>query len=411
MERGLDFFRAHTRCGHQLVGGDALVGIRLDQRLCDAQQLAAVANRYTGPSEPGARLLYRAHLERRRKYLDPVLLPGQQHRLLQPGQRGPEPGVVGSGIPLECPVFVLGEDLTGRGNHLTTQALLSVQVPQGPQDAVDLPPRQPRTGRHAELALHVVHGVEKHTSCRPLVPPGAARLLQVVLKGTGDVGMDDKPHVRLVYAHAKGIGGDDDPQVAAYEALLDILLGLRLQPRMEVAGLDSLVPQELRYFFSVPPRCAVDDGAARTIDRQIGLYDLVNVIELLTAARLHCNEIQILATYSAVEDLQLDVQLLTKVGLDLLLDVRLGSCGQAQHRRHRLVTRPLTDEAPHVAVVGPEVVPPFREAVGLVQDPGANLPLRQDTANRDAAKLLRRDDQDAGFPKPHAVQSIGTLRH
>ena len=66
-----------------------------------------------------------------------------------------------------------------------------------------------------------------------------ARLLQVVLQGAGDIGVDDQAHVRLVDAHAEGVGGDDGLQVTADEALLDVLPGLRGQPRMEMVCLYS----------------------------------------------------------------------------------------------------------------------------------------------------------------------------
>ena len=54
---------------------------------------------------------------------------------------------------------------------------------------------------------------------------------------------------------------------------------------------------------------------------------------------------------------------------------------------------------------------PLRQAVRLVQHPGADLTLGQDAAHGDAAKLLRRDDEDAGVSQAHSVRSVGPLRH
>ena len=123
---------------------------------------------------------------------------------------------------------------------MAIQTLLPVEVSQRPQDSVNLPPREPRAGRHAELALHVVLRVEQYAACPLLIPSSAARLLQVVLQGAGDIGVDDQAHVRLVDAHAEGVGGDDGLEVTTDEALLDVLLGLRGQSRMEMVCLYSL---------------------------------------------------------------------------------------------------------------------------------------------------------------------------
>ena len=118
-----------------------------------------------------------------------------------------------------------------------------------------------------ELPLNVVQCVEQYAARRLLVSSGAARLLQVVLQGAGNVGVDHKTHVRLVYTHAEGVSGDDYSQLTTDEALLDVLLGLRRQSRMEVVRLDSLCLQELRQLFGLPSCRAVDDGAARLIHR------------------------------------------------------------------------------------------------------------------------------------------------
>ena len=133
--------------------------------------------------------------------------------------------------------------------------------------------------------------------------------------------------------------------------------------------------------------------------------------ELSLAARRHHHEVQIGALGAAVEDPEIDIELLVEVVHDLRHDVGLGRRGQTQHRRHRVISGPLADEASHVPVVGPEIVPPSREAVGLVQHPGTDLPLIEDAAHRAVAKLLGRDDEDTGVPHPHPIQGIGSLRH
>ena len=91
--------------------------------------------------------------------------------------------------------------------------------------------------------------------------------------------------------------------------------------------------------------------------------------------------------------------------------VRLGGRGQAQQRRYRPWSGLLADEAAHVAVVGTEVVAPAREAVGLVQHPAADLALVERPAQGAAAKLLRRDQEDACAAEAHPLQRLGPLGH
>ena len=114
---------------------------------------------------------------------------------------------------------------------------------------------------------------------------------------------------------------------------------------------------------------------------------------------------------SAVEDLEVDGQLLSEILDDLGLHVGLCGRREAQDGRDRLTPCLLADEAPDVPVVGPEVVPPLREAVCLVQHPAADLPLVQGAPEGDVAELLGRRDDDADVSQPHPIQRIGALGH
>ena len=182
-------------------------------------------------------------------------------------------------------------------------------------------------------------------------------------------------------------------------------------PAWKVVGGHPLLLQELRHLFRMAPGRAVDDGPARSVRRQVRLENLVNVIELCRAAGGDHHEIQVGAPGAAVEDLHVNAQLVMEVLDDLVLHVGLGGGGEAQDGRRRLIPGLLPDEASYVAVVGPEVVSPPGEAVGLVQHPGADLPLVQCPPQGDAAQLFRRDQQDAGVAQPHPLQGVGPFRH
>ena len=181
----------------------------------------------------------------------------------------------------------------------------------------------------------------------------------------------------------------DGPQPAVDEALLDVLLGLRRQAGVKVVRRHALLLQELGHLLGVPARGAVDDGSTRHIIRQVLPQQSVDVVELGRAAGGHHHELQVGAPGPVVEDLQLDAQLLPEILYDLGLHVGLGGGGEAQHLRRLIIAGPLPDEAPHVAVVGPEVVPPLGQAVGLVHYPTSDLPLVQHPPQGHAAQLLR----------------------
>ena len=343
--------------------------------------------------------------------MDDVLLPAQQVGLFQPGDGGAHARVVGGGIADEGLLLVLAQNLAGGGHHIAVEALLAVEVAERPKDAVNLLPREPRVRRHAELALHVVGRVEQHAARRLAVASGAARLLEVVLQRAGNVGVDHEAHVRLVDAHAEGVGRGDRAQLSVDKSVLHVLLGLRRHACVEVLGRHLLQLQELRNLLAAPACRAVDDGAARDMRRQIGLQHLADVIELLAARGRDHFEAEVAALGAAVEDRELDAELVAEVPDDVLAHVGLGGGGEAEQRRDRLITRLLADEAAHVAIVGAEVVAPAREAVRLVQHPAADLALVERPAKRATAELLRRDQEDARAAKAHAVKCIGPLGH
>ena len=69
--------RAQARDEHELIGGDAFIGVGVAQGLGDGEQLPPVGFRHGFSPELGVRLLQRAHPKRRGKHLDPVLLADQ----------------------------------------------------------------------------------------------------------------------------------------------------------------------------------------------------------------------------------------------------------------------------------------------------------------------------------------------
>ena len=54
---------------------------------------------------------------------------------------------------------------------------------------------------------------------------------------------------------------------------------------------------------------------------------------------------------------------------------------------------------------------PFRQTVGLVEDPGADLPLADGGEKRGVAQLFRGDQENADIAEPDAFQDLGAFRH
>ena len=182
-------------------------------------------------------------------------------------------------------------------------------------------------------------------------------------------------------------------------------------PAWKAIGGDSLLSEKARHLLGPSPGRAVHDGTARGLGRQVLVQDHGDVVELLRVARLNYDEFEVRALAAAVEHPHLEAELLPEVIDDLFLDTGLGRRRQTQHRRNYSVFRPLADEATHVAIVGAEVMSPLRQAVGLVQHPGADLALLQGATKRHAAELLGRDQHDGGIPEPEPLQSVGPLGH
>ena len=179
---------------------------------------------------------------------------------------------------------------------------------------------------------------------------------------------------------------------------------------MEVIGRQAHVAKEARDRFRAPARRAVDDGSRPVARMQAVLKQRQDLGVLSRQGRLDHLEGEVVAKRAAVDQLKLDAEAAFEVVEDVAHDARLGRRRQADERGKPAVAGMFADEAGDVAVVGAEILAPFRQAVRLVDHPVADLALLEDRAHRRVPELLRRDQQDGGIAEPHPVERVVALR-
>ena len=292
----------------ELVGGDALVAVGVDQAPYDLDQLLFVGIvRIVEAENASPGLFHALDLEGGREDGHFILMPGEDGRLLQPGDGGLHPRIIGGRVPDELVLLVLEQDLPGGGDDLPVHALLAVQVSQTPEDSVYFRLGQAGPGGHAVLPLDVLVGVEQDAVGGVVVPAGPAGLLEVVLQGPRNVGVDHQADIGLVYSHPEGIGGGDRFQPALDEVVLHLLLALRSQPGMEVVCLSPFVVQEPGNPLGVPPGRAVDDGPTLEVGGQVALKNVVQVGQLPGLISLNNPELKVGPLRATVYDFEVDL--------------------------------------------------------------------------------------------------------
>ena len=315
----------------QLVGRDALVRGGVQDPAYYVQRLVSgdsVHSGYPFQALPGGALV--GHLQAGRVNPHLVFQPGGQGGLFQPGDRGPDPGIVADGVPLEVALGVFGQDLA-RGGHDVRLLLLRsfVQSSECPEDALDLLSADSGVGVQGKLLLRVLRGVEEDAPGVLLVPAGPAGLLHIVLQRAGYVAVQHQADVRLVNSHAKSVRCGQDPEVPRDESFLGLALFVRAQPGVKVAGLHSRAVQEAGDVLGVPAPGAVDDGAAVRLTGQLILQHLPDVVHLGGVGGLHHHEVQVLPLGASVQHFQAQVEGLGEVAGDLPFHVGLGRGGEA----------------------------------------------------------------------------------
>ncbi len=262
-------------------------------------------------------------------------------------------------------------------------------------DAVDLLARELGALDEEHVQALVLGLREQQRPRRKAVAARAARLLVPGLERRRDADVGDRPHVRLVDAHAERVRRDDHVEVAVHEPPLDRRAPLAGEARVVGGDLDAERGAEVRRdVLALRAGAGVDDRGTRggvgecpgQARRDVGGC----------AARNH-GERQVRPVEAGRDaDRLAQAQAPLDVGGDLRR--RRGRRGD-----DRLCAEPARGVR-QAEVVGPEVVPPLRDAVRLVDDEEADRHLAQRLEEAGRGEALRRDVEQPQLARPRAVQ-------
>ena len=210
---------------------------------------------------------------------------------------------------------------------------------------------------------------QQKTPSRPAVSSGAARLLVVGLQRARDGRVDHSAHVGLVDAHPEGVGGDDHLGVAAHERGLGVAALLAGQARVVDGDLDPLqrAGQLGAELLAGATGARVHHGGAGGGVRQRGQQPaaLVGGAAAGDDAEAEVGAIETGGDVDGVAQPQ--------PALDVDRDLRGGGGGESDRRLG-------PDRGGGVGqreVVGPEVMAPLGDAVGLVDDEQPDVQVAQ----------------------------------
>ena len=202
----------------------------------------------------------------------------------------------------------------------------------------------------------VLQVIIQHGLAGQAVPAATTYLLIEVLYALGHVVVHHKPHVALVYAHAEGYGGTYHLYVVVHKAVLHVVAQLIAHAGMIGCGNDARLGQLPCQLLGCLPGQTVDDAAVTGVTP----YDFLYAAQLVpgSVAALHV-QTQVRTVEGGHKGAgRWDVQLHQYVVFRHLV----GGGGQGHDRNVGEMGLQLA----HLRVLGTEIMPPTRYAVGLV---------------------------------------------
>src|SRR6185437_15160982 len=186
------------------------------------------------------------------------------------------------------------------------------------------------------------------------VAAGAADLLVKGLDGAGKRDVDDGADVGLVDAHAEGDGGDDDLELAGEEVALDAVTCGGVETSVVRGGAELLVEARSKLFGGLA-RGSVDDRGARCGVAE----ELLGELGALQTEELEDLDGEVGAAEAGDKDCRVGKRELAN---DVALHGGCGGGGEGDDGAWPQGGEVLAERP----VVGAEVVPPLRDAVGFI---------------------------------------------
>ena len=242
---------------------------------------------------------------------------------------------------------------------------------------------------------------EEHTLRRQPVAPGAARFLIVAFEVARQIVVNDGTHIGLVDAHAKGDRRHQYRHIVANEALLILTALLVGQTCVIGESANAVVLQQAGEFVDVAPRLTVDDhGLLGSGAQQIEQF---TVRAPMLAPHL-------VRKVGPVEAGYMNVRLPQP---ELLQDVDAHTLGRGGGQRQHWRLRVALAQGAKLAVLGPEVVAPLADAVGLVNGQQREADMLRHLIEKGekvaAQQTLGGDVEQSDPPREHSLFALGTL--
>ena len=194
--------------------------------------------------------------------------------------------------------------------------------------------------------------------------------------------MDKQADIGLVDAHAESDGRRDDRDVVANEPLLRCAPHAVVKPGVVWLGVEAVGAQARSQVFGLSARSAIDDGRLTLV--------LPEQLRQRTECVLRLGEHGI-AEIGAVEA---GDELLRPVQAQLLDDVLAHPLGGRRRQRQERHARQAAPQFAQLAIVGPKVMPPHRDAVRLVHGHKTDFETGEKVLETRLCQPLRRDVQN-----------------
>lgn len=223
--------------------------------------------------------------------------------------------------------------------------------------------------------------------------------------------MDDEADVVFIDSHTEGIGGADDLGMAVEEAVLGFLFFGWGEAGVEVGGDPAFGLEVLGGEFCIFAGGAEDDGAAGLVGGEAFREEEVGAFHFSGAGDGLDFEAEVGAFDAPLEELEVALGFGFEVGDDFVADVAFSGGGEAGDGGYGgiLGLGEFADEASGVEVIGAEVVSPFGEAVGFVEDPAADFALGDGVFEGAVTELFRGDIEDGDIAGADAAEDIGSF--